>query len=297
MDKTAEINSRLLALEKQFPNDLNVAALKIYVDFCLKNHDTKIAVAEKHHILTRASFPAFAKEPTILVRLSPASHLKAHYLLVLALPSNLKALYAFNLMINTRGARAKTAGLYSDDEIQKFAAQYEATKLKLLPHLRQTGRIRGNSNAKSEWWLALGRREGRRAVESGRLKCMRTPENCAKGGRVSGRNHVESGTGIFGLSAEQTRINKLKGSLIGCRATNATTNGRKSNGGRATNLTTNGRKSAGGRRSKELGVGAFAYGVPAAAGRVSTHNKWHVNRGQFNPKCQVCIEEFIGESV
>ena len=204
MDKTAEINSRLLALEKQFPNDLNVAALKIYVDFCLKNHDTKIAVAEKHHILTRASFPAFAKEPTILVRLSPASHLKAHYLLVLALPSNLKALYAFNLMINTRGARAKTAGLYSDDEIQKFAAQYEATKLRLLPHLRQTGRIRGNSNVKSEWWLALGRREGRRAVESGRLKCMRTPENCAKGGRVSGRNHVESGTGIFGLSAEQT---------------------------------------------------------------------------------------------
>ena len=112
-----------------------IAAIEKYVDFCAANvvTDTSVTI-EKHHVITRKLMPRLIKDENNLVRLTPAAHLKAHYLLALAMPNDKRVVLAFHFMCNIKGKERwqnlKADG-YSDAEIEEFARAYGAAKIAL----------------------------------------------------------------------------------------------------------------------------------------------------------------------
>lgn len=79
----------------------NEGILKEYINFCIINNDNNIE-GENHHILPESIFPEY-KDFRIYdnnkTRLSYVNHLKAHYLLTLAIDND-EMFYAFNMMNN-----------------------------------------------------------------------------------------------------------------------------------------------------------------------------------------------------
>jgi len=79
----------------------NEVILKEYINFCITNNDKDIE-GENHHILPQSIFPEY-KDFRIYkdnkTRLSYSNHLKAHYLLILAIEND-EMFYAFNMMNN-----------------------------------------------------------------------------------------------------------------------------------------------------------------------------------------------------
>jgi hypothetical protein len=116
----------------------------------------------------------------------------------------------------------------------------------------------------------------------------------SKGSLAAGHKHKRDKTGIFRLTPEQRTENGLLGGSIGT-------------GGKATNATTSGRKANGGKSAVKNGTGIFAEGYDkGTGGRIgglvqgqrnaesglltfALHTRWHVKRNISNPACTLCI--------
>jgi hypothetical protein len=111
---------------------INIEAIEKYVKYC---HDHDVVdpnvLVEKHHVIMRALMPRLGKDKNNLVRLTPADHLRVHWILVQIFPDSLPVLRTFNLMVGARGPLSNTAGVYSESEIEAFAVAFQESKVKM----------------------------------------------------------------------------------------------------------------------------------------------------------------------
>ena len=76
---------------------------------------------------------------------------------------------------------------------------------------RKGGKIQGLINAQNGHMSTIGKEWGRKAVESGQINSIRTPQSCAAGGRAGGRKAYENRSGIHGRTIEQRTEDARKG--------------------------------------------------------------------------------------
>ncbi len=88
----------------------------------------------RHHILPKKEFPEFAKDPSNLVRVSPANHFRAHYHLAVCAPDCESFQFVFYLMANR-----KRVYQVSDSELTHYAEVYERGKIKQAEAARERG--------------------------------------------------------------------------------------------------------------------------------------------------------------
>lgn len=188
---------------------MNVSALERYVHFCKKHHESDALVVEKHHVIMRALMPRLKRDENNLVRLSPANHLRAHYLLALAMPIP-SVLFAFNMMANTRGG-ASAVGEYSKRKIDAFARQYETLRTKLIPLLQSNGRTAGRMNAANGHCARIARLGGK-AAQPALMKKRHDKHHAGEGvfSRVCVICCKNAGVKYIAPTATQKRARKLE---------------------------------------------------------------------------------------
>jgi hypothetical protein len=198
----------------------------------------------------------------------------------------------------------------NEREAPRFLTDGQLLELQFM--LGVGGHISGRKHVESGHIQALGKKfgriRGRKHVESGQITRIATPESCAKGGRASGRKHAENKTGIFGRSPEKMSADGRKGGRIGGRkhsesghlARIAGMGGRRVHELHPELAAQNGRKNVDSGQIQALGksgVGGRIGGhrthelhpdLLAQNGRLTTHNRWHRNRGVSNLKCELC---------
>ena len=77
-------------------------------------------------------FPQFKNETDNYMPITVADHIRAHYLLALGCPNEIKFAYAFNMMMGLkRGRRKLREGGYTDSEIEDAATLLEQMVVRL----------------------------------------------------------------------------------------------------------------------------------------------------------------------
>lgn len=65
----------------------SIEKIKIYVDFCISNSVERVVkLTERHHVLPKSTFPEFKSTKENIVNLSLSNHIRAHILLMEAIP-------------------------------------------------------------------------------------------------------------------------------------------------------------------------------------------------------------------
>lgn len=176
--------------------DETISQIEAYVNFVAANAVTDPnTMVEKHHTITRELMPRLIKDKNNIVRLTPGAHLKAHYLLAVAMPNDKRVVFAFHMLCNLKGKerwqKLKDGG-YSSEEIEIFSKAYEEAKIKIRPILVASGRKLGQMNVKSGRLARLNKMN----IQSGHLARIRGRGGKIAGkinGKINGRRHVETG--------------------------------------------------------------------------------------------------------
>lgn len=206
----------------------------------------------RHHILPQKEFSEFAKDPSNIIRLTPADHFRAHYWLAVCAPNCGSLQVAFYIM-----AGGKFLTRINKEELPRYADVYGQAKAKYTETARENGR-KSADRLRSYLTHEHQVRAGRKNVESGQIFGIATLESCAKGGREGGRRTAE-----------------ITGNLASIRTFESSARGGR-RGGR-----TQGRKNA------ESGL---LRRIASVGGHKSTanHVRWHVKRGLVSPDCLSC---------
>jgi hypothetical protein len=109
----------------------------------------------KHHILPRKEFPEFAKDANNIMRLSPADHFRAHYLLAVCAPQAVSFQRTVYMM-----ASIKRADQINKDELPRYAEVYERGRVSQAEQarIRQTGRKVSDISKQKNREAHLGRK-------------------------------------------------------------------------------------------------------------------------------------------
>jgi hypothetical protein len=208
----------------------------------------------RHHILPKREFPEFSKDPSNLIRLSPADHFRAHYWLAVCAFNYEPFQIVFYLMTN----RKRTYRI-PVDELDRYAEVYERGRVKQIE---------------------ASRKRGLKYVETGQLDSIRdlpqTKEAQRKTGLIRGRKAVESGL----LARMQSMGGRIGGRING--PINGRINGRKAvESGQLASI-----------RSKGGHIGGHINGHKNAENGTlekARHSRWHVKRGIVKQDCTFCV--------
>lgn len=95
---------------------------------------------EKHHILPKKLFPAFASSKENLVTLTGREHLQVHYILCQAFPQNLSIQAAFRFMVLR--SKALNLGFSLESLPEELLVQFEISRRKHADFMRHTFPVR-----------------------------------------------------------------------------------------------------------------------------------------------------------
>jgi hypothetical protein len=140
-------------LKQKFPK----ANFRRYFDF-LEQVVVLVKGGHRHHILPKNEFPELKNDPRNLVRISPAEHYLAHYLLAIASP---EFELAFFLMSSYRSAQIDRT------QLSQFAQIYERGRFKQIQASKETCQKLIKDPRHREWASAGGKTGagGRKNVE------------------------------------------------------------------------------------------------------------------------------------
>ncbi len=240
----------------------------------------------RHHILPRKEFPEFIKNPSNLIRLSPANHFRAHYWLAVCAPQCESFQVAFYLMANCRSNQITI------DDLPRYVEIYEQGRIRQLEIARIIGQRAKESGQTAELGRTYGKMngqvQGKKNVENGHLAKVRTSEVCIKGGQ---RNAESGQIQALGRSGIGGRIRGREAAKSGQIQKLGHVQGRKNveNGHLARVRTHEGSVKGGQIGGRKVVENGHLASIQTPENRAKgLHTRWHVKRNIVNPNCQLC---------